>query len=127
MKDGYVTLSSIAGGDPYVTAINLNTTDGPTAKFLAIKYRTTVNRDGQVFISSASGWTGQGDNATFSYTSDGEWHLAVIDLNAVTALSGAATFLRYDFFTGGEGESVDVAYIAFFNSEADAQAYDAAL
>ncbi len=125
LKDGFITLTSTAGGDPYVTAINMGTTDGPTAKFLSIKYRTTVDASGQVFIGSGAGWTGQGDNPTFKYIPDGEWHLAIIDLNtAVTSLDGAATYLRYDFFTGGENESIDVAYIAFFNSEDDANAYE---
>ncbi len=124
LKGDYVTLTG-TDEDAYVTAIDMGTTDGPTAKLLAIKYRTSVtDQQGQIFIGSSAGWTGQGDNPTFDYIGDGQWHLLMFDLSTVEALTDAATYLRYDFFKVGTGRSIDVQYIAFFETAEQAAAYD---
>ena len=125
--EGYVTLLG-TGEDAYVTAILPGTRDLTTTKLLAIKYRTTTaGIPGQVFVGSGSRWDGIGDNLTFNYIADGEWHLLLLDLSSVNDLTGDATFLRYDFFTVAKGRSIDIAYIAFFDSMTNAEIYDARL
>ena len=71
---------------------------------------------------------------TYRYTGDGEWHFAITDLTTDTdAGSGPWTdalminWFRFDFANNYTAEdpaySVDLAYIAMFESEEDAQAY----
>ncbi len=125
--EGYVTLLG-TGEDAYVTAILPGTRDLTTTKLLAIKYRTTAaGIPGQVFVGSGDRWDGIGDNLTFHYIADGEWHLLLLDLSSVNDLTSDATFLRYDFFTAARGRSIDIAYIAFFDSMTSAEVYDGRL
>ncbi len=128
MGDGYVSLHA-TGLDTYVTAIPMGTSDGPSGKFLAIKYRTSTAADtqGQVFIGSEMAWSGQGDTCDINYNSDGEWHVVIVDLSSVAKYTANAQYLRFDFFKDGTGKSLDVAYLAFFASAAEAEAYEAYL
>ncbi len=125
VTDNYVTLVG-NGEDAYVTAIPIGTSDATTTKLVALKYRTNVaDIGGQFFIGSGNSWTGQGDSIDFSYVADGQWHLLLVDLSGVTALTGAANYMRYDFFADGTNHAIDVQYIAFFDSADQAYAYDA--
>ncbi len=124
MKNGYVTLTS-HGDDPYVAVIPSGTLTKAT-KTLVVKYRTTsTNTTGQYFVGSGANPQGRGDIVDIPYTADGEWHLAIVDLTGLTALSGDANYLRFDFFKGNSANlSIDVQWIAFFETEEEASIYD---
>ncbi len=132
MGEGYITLTG-TDTDAYVTAILPGTTDAVTTKYLFIKYRTT-HKDllGQVFTGSGMVWEGDQNKLNFPYEGDGEWHLLMVDLTPNETLTGNAGFLRYDFFQYGadpdtkEERSIDVQYLAFFESAEEAAAFDAA-
>ena len=114
-------------GDAWVSLIAAPT---QAAQYLVIKYRTSLDRDGQFFVGSGAGPTGQNDCPMIDYTSNGRWNLAIIDLSTVEAVNEnyEINYLRYDFFTDGKGDAtIEVGYIAAFNTVEAAQAYDATL
>ena len=136
-------VASVTSNGTYATLVGAN--DGPHgdawimvqnapiqgAQYVVIKYRTTVDRDGQIFIGSKGGPSGSGDCPNIDYTSDGKWQLAIVDLaqESITSVNKETyeiAYLRYDFFTNGKDDAtIDVAYIAAFNSVEAAIAYDA--
>ncbi len=132
MGEGYITLTG-TDTDAYVTAIVPGTTDAVTTKYLFIKYRT-AHKDllGQVFTGSGEIWEGDQNKLNFPYEGDGEWHLLMVDLTPNETLTGNAGFLRFDFFQYGadpdtkEEHTIDVQYLAFFETAEEAAAFDAA-
>jgi hypothetical protein len=97
--------------------------------YMAIRYRTNSVLDGQFFIGSGRGPTGQGDNFSVYWDEGEAWNLLIIDLTAVGIHSienDLVNFLRFDFFTSGcdEGDYFDVAYVGFFNTAEYAKDYD---
>ena len=121
----YITITTGTVGDPYYQLPMING-KGYQAGFIAIKYRTTVEIGGQIFIGSGAGPNGQGDNPTFDYVSDGKWNLVIVPLEGVASITDAGiNYLRWDMFQRGENNSIDMAYIAAFNSAEAAIAYDA--
>lgn len=125
VTDNYVTLTC-SGADPYVTAIKPGTRDAVTTKLLAIKYRTVDGSQGELFMGAGSGWTGTDDHLTYTYIPDGEWHLLLVDLSSLASLGRRnARYFRFDFFTeGAAGRSIDVQYLAFFETTEQAETYD---
>ena len=121
----YITITTGTVGDPYYQLPMINQ-KGYQAGFIAIKYRTTVEIGGQIFIGSGAGPNGQGDCPTFDYVSDGKWNLVIIPLEGVASITEAGiNYLRWDMFQRGTENSIDMAYIAAFNSAEAAIAYDA--
>ncbi len=118
---------TVNGGDPYVALINLGSyLELP--QYMAVSYRTNTEADGQFFIGSGSGWSGQGDSTTVNWNQDGAWNSMVVDLNNAGLSSiqdGIVTYCRFDFFTGqgAEGDYFDIEYVAFFNSAEAAEKY----
>ena len=97
-----------------------------------VKYRTTAPES----VNAQFAWHNGAAHGfkSFPYTGDGEWHFAITDLTTDTdAGSGPWTdalminWFRFDFANNYTAEdpaySVDLAYIAMFESEEDAQAY----
>ena len=121
----YVTLTSAeSGGDPWILFRNVNV----NAQFIAVKYRTTVaNKQFHYFVSSTGNdATGAGDMSdVHSYEADGNWHVDIIDISGIEKVDDACllSFLRYDFYTDGTNEAIDVAWIGAFNTAEAAQAY----
>ncbi|MBE6585843.1 MAG: discoidin domain-containing protein, partial [Ruminococcaceae bacterium] len=98
-------------------------------RYMAISYRTNSATDGQFFMGSGQGWTGNGDQFLQAWNEDGNWNLAIIDLHNVGLTAFADDILNYarlDFFTdaGAEGDYFDIEYIAFFNTAEAAAKYD---
>jgi len=124
-EDGsYVTLTNGTVGDPYVTFRQINA----NARYVAIKYRTNVSASAFNLFAASTGndATGAGDMlAPQNYVADGMWHVAIVDTDPAEAVNEecALSFVRYDFFTDGQDRSIDVAYIAGFNSAEAAEAY----
>ena len=117
-----------AGGDPYVAIIPLNS-NYILPQYMAISYRTNSATNGQFFMGSGAGWSGQGDAFGVDWA-EGDWSFMIIDLTktGVTSLTedGKITYARLDFFVneGAEGDYFDVQYVGFFNTPEYALAYD---
>ena len=126
-EDGkYVTIVGANDGQHGDIWLSFLTSPVKGAQFIAIKYRTTMDRDGQIFVGSVGNPSGQNDNPMIDYTSDGEWHLALVDLSTVASVNEAydIAYLRYDCFTNGKDDAtIEVAFIAAFNTAEAAQAY----
>jgi len=139
-----------AGNDPYGTIKFDETIDPATTKWAAIKYRTVTKTDntgvdliGQIYIDPAAE-----PFCPVKWNHSQKWETIVVDLTSVsekTTLTeiwtgAAGTGFRLDPMESNrdaeaasnstdtavvaDGDSIDIAYIAFFNSEADAKAFD---
>ena len=125
---GFVTYTA-KGSDPSFFLCRETTKVAP---YMAIKYRTTAKNTGcEVYVGSVqSGPNGRSDRVTYRYTADGEWHIAVIDLRKAAdynADTNTVNYLRLDFLYSDSGLSggatLDVEYIAFFNTYDEAAVY----
>lgn len=145
-NDPYATIRFNANGK--------NTTIDPdTVKWAVIKYRTVTETDntgvqliGQFYILSAAE-----PFVPIKYNHTREWETLVVDLTSVsekTQLASAWNSTKYTDKTGirfdplesnrdaeaatsesdtavvSDGDSIDIAFIAFFDNEDDAKAYD---
>ena len=125
-KKTFIRLTA-AGGDPYVAIIPLNS-NYVLPNYMAISYRTNSAVEGQFFMGSGAGWSGNGDSFMVTWT-EGDWSFVIVDLSqtGVTSVTdNKYTYLRMDFFAGdsAEGDYYDIEYIGFFNTAEYAQAYD---
>ena len=145
-NDPYATIRFNSSG-------NNTTIDPDTVKWAVIKYRTVTETDntgvqliGQFYILSAAE-----PFVPIKYNHTREWETLVVDLTSVsvkTQLASAWNSTKYTDKTGirfdplesnrdaeaatsesdtavvSDGDSIDIAFIAFFDNEADAQAYD---
>ena len=125
---GFVTYT-VKGSDPSFFLYRETTKVAP---YMAIKYRTTAKNAGcEIYVGSVqSGPNGRSDRVTYRYTADGEWHIAVIDLRKAAdynADTNTINYLRLDFLYSdsglSNGSTLDVEYIAFFNSYDEAAVY----
>ena len=125
---GFVTYTA-KGSDPSFYLYR-ESTEIPS--FMAVKYRTTTrNVGGEIFVGSVqTNPNGRSDRVTYKYTADGEWHIAVIDLRKAAdynADTGKVNYLRFDFLHSdgnlSGGASLDVEYIAFFDTVDEASVY----
>ena len=121
---------TIKGSDPGYFLFSEETKVAP---YMAIKYRTTTrNVQGEIFAGSVQSTpNGRSDHCRFAYTSDGEWHTAVIDLTQIAdynASTNTVKYLRFDFLHSDSGlsnaASLDIAYIGFFDTMDEAMVYE---
>ena len=122
----FVTIDAIGQGDPYYQLPMLNQ-KGTVAQFAAIKYRSSSSfTTSEMFVGSGAGPNGQGDNIRFELTCDDNWNLVIIDLSQATAVAdGVVNYLRWDPFAGSSDATIDLGYVALFNTAEAALAYDA--
>ena len=122
-EDGFASFTA-TGADPWFL---LTGNIGEMPKYMAIRYRTNTDKNGEFFISNGANPEG-GKSFVFSYNADSEWNLLIFDLSVVAPYMTEATVghIRYDFFVDipAEGTFLEVAYIAFFNTPEYALAYD---
>ena len=115
---GIVTLTA-TGGDANYTLFNGTKT---AARYMVIRYKTTVSDKAEFFLSSTSTGPEAGQSFKMDLVGDGAWHSDIIDLTTVGVSSlntetWEINFIRFDFFdTSAEG-TMEVEYIAFFDSE----------
>lgn len=117
-------------GDPYFYPhFQGNVTIDPaTTQWVAIKYRANSAIDGAFIEIYASAPAAPGAHETIN--GDGNWNVAVFNVkdagNWDSNYGSDQTRARFDPIEGGkavDGAKIDIAWIAFFNNEADAQAY----
>ncbi len=133
-EDGYVTFIA-EGDDPYfrfADGYEPNVTTENLA-YAAIKYRTTAAiSSGEFFTNRRSGsqWGGPGTHVDWSYCNDGNWHAVVVDATpAWGATTGDSLYaFRFDPLASGaeSGDTIDIAYIAFFADKDSAIDYASA-
>ena len=116
-----------AGGDPYVAIIPLSSSY-TLPQYMAIRYRTNSAVEGQFFMGSGTGWSGNGDSFMVTWA-EGDWNYVIVDVaqTGITSVTdGLVTYARLDFFAGdsAEGDYFDIAYIGVFNTAEDALKYD---
>ena len=124
----YITITTGTVGDPWVQLPMVNG-QGYVASYIAIKYRTSSPiTQGGVFVGSGAGPTGQGDEILYQMINDGKWHVLILDLSESPAVqNNVVNYLRWDMFTGGQNNVIDISYIAAFHSEQAALDYDASV
>lgn len=116
-----------SSGEAYFSLIRKPTEIAPV---MAVKYRTTTTGvHSQVYTHSTSVGVQGGSATTFSLTCDGEWHLAIVNLmGRVSGFDGKiAKHFRFDFLNASVlpvDSYMEFEYIAFFNSEKDAQIFE---
>jgi len=125
-----------SGDDPCsgVTFSGAHTNMDPDAvKWAAIKYRTVSEKDsggaaltGQIYVQPA-----QEPCVKVEYNHTQNWETLVLDLSGCAAWNSEkytqTNSIRFDFLQGNkvqDGDSIDIAWIAFFENEADAKAYN---
>ena len=132
--EGFVTFTA-KGDDPY---FKFGDEFNPTGKgtelaFAVIRYRTTAAIGKGEFFTNRSGgaqWGADGTHVEWSYNTDGQWHCVVVDCTSAWGKAANETLyaFRFDPLASGAtaGDSIDVAYIRFFQSEDNARAFAAA-
>ena len=124
-KEGYITLTS-TGADPWISplvdGVDMNNQELPTARTLAIKYRTDYSVTAQVFVNVRN--TSKDKN--FYWTGDGEWHLLVVNIADILPAKASTTLLRLDF-ANAKDVTIDIQYVALFENEQEALTYDATI
>ena len=126
----YYTFNIVNGNDPYFW-IQTPTIKPSEAKYVAVMHRGNVKGKSMEFFCSRSDGVQMGQTgSTFAFplTSTGDWSKVI---SACSAWSNAAANVSFDIFridplAGGtvKDMSIDIQYIAFFASEADAQGFD---
>ena len=120
-----ITTINVTGGDPNATYFNESKT---AARYMAIRYRTSVQDNMEVFLSSSDAAPAAGQSFKRELAADGAWHTDIIDLSTV----GVSTlntdtyelkFLRVDFFDAASSGTMELEFIAFFDSEDAAYQY----
>ena len=126
VTDNYITLVA-SGDDPHMDLYMDGSNPMEGARYVAIKYRTTVeSRKVEVFIATAATYDPANGNVQAPAINDGKWHLLIIDLDTLSAVEdykiGA---IRFDFLQDAvaDGDSIDIQFFAFFNSEEAAKKY----
>ncbi len=107
--------------DPSVLVMNGEAIPGT---FIAVMYRTLAkgnNLRGEFFAGSGGGAVG-GSSTVFSYINDGRWHYQIIDVAAHPDMTGKMAYIRYDYFNAAN-HTIDVAYVAVFDSMEHAESY----
>ncbi|MBQ7699560.1 MAG: hypothetical protein IJT49_04365 [Clostridia bacterium] len=122
-----------SGGDPYlyVHFSGGKSIDPDSTQWTAIKYRSGAKNDGAVIEVYASSPTAPGSNDKL--VSDGKWNIVVFNVKDAGNWNGEdygdKTRVRIDPFDGKgngsvkTGSYIDIAWAAFFKTEADAKAY----
>lgn len=131
--EGEYTTFTAGGDDPY---FRFDDACSPTVtarelSYIAILYRTTSEiASGEFYTNRSDGrqWGADGTHAVCQYKNDGEWHIALCDASSVWGNTDGVNLyaFRFDPLASGckAGDTVDIAYLAFFESREWALAFD---
>ncbi len=132
-EDGsYTKLTTLQ--DPVSSEAYFNLVSAPVdaAPVLVMKYRTTSKGpSAEFFLDSVNAGATAGSSLNGSLNANGKWHLVTFDFGErIATFDGkTANYIRFDFFNSTSladlaNASIDVAYIAFFNSVRDAEMFE---
>ena len=122
--EDYVVITA-ADNDPYMYLTMAEFTAG---KFLAVSYSTSDATDCQFqfYLNFGTGATEE-CMRTAPLTVDDEWHLMIIDVSELVNEESKASFFRIDPLMCDDGipsgASLSIEYIAFFDTEEEANAF----
>ena len=127
-KDGYYSFV-ITGSDPYVwlSEPGVKCAD---AKYVLFYYRTDCPAQGELFVQRSDGVEmGQGgSHKSWQWNASGEWEKQIVYLDSWADANASLKIVRLDPLANGpfvNGETtIDIAYIAFFASEEDANNFN---
>ena len=126
LGDGFTTFKA-TGDDPY-TWMQAPGCKVLEAQYVAIRYRTTANRKGEVFCTRSDNDNIVANNHAWNWVASGEWETIVVSLTPWQNAKEGATFnvFRIDPLQANvrAGESIDIQYYAFFPTEEEAKAFD---
>ena len=126
LGDGFTTFKA-TGDDPY-TWISGPTCTVPEATYVAIRYRTTAKRSGELFCTRSDNDNIVANNHQWKWNASGEWETIVVSITPWQNAKEGATFniFRIDPLQANvrAGESIDIQYYAFFSNEADAKGFN---
>ena len=127
-KEGYYSFV-ITGSDPYVW-LGQPKTKCNEAQYVLFYFRTSCQAQGELFMQRSDGVEmGQnGSHMSWAWNATGEWETQVIYMSAWANSSATINILRLDPLANGafvNGETtIDIAYIAFFATEEDANNFN---
>ncbi len=127
-NEGYFTFR-IDGADPYVW-LGRPGIKGTQAKYAAISYRTDLAAQGEFFVQRSDGveMGHNGSHMSWNWNATGEWETIILQCNAWGDSNANLNILRLDPMANGAFENgkttIDIAYIAFFATEEDANAFN---
>ncbi len=122
---GIATLTATGADANYMVFSEAKT----AARYMAVRYRTSINDSMEFFLSSSDNGPAGGQSFKRPLVNDGAWHTDIIDLSTVNVSTlntetYALNFLRFDFFDTASEGTLEVEYIAFFDSEDAAFQYN---
>ena len=124
MEEGgykFVRLTVNGGDSQFMVVKDL----GTMPRYLAISYRANSDLDGEMFIGTTGGPNGQNDHVALDWNNDSVWSLMIVDLSTVANITdGNVGYFRLDPFRDTTDGSIDIEYIAIFNTAEYALAYD---
>ncbi len=130
-EDGTYNIITVNSDDPVCGNLKPGQTEG--GRYIGFKYRVTTDQPIVVefFIDSNGGIASADQMINAPLTTDGEWHVGVIDTSTMTSYDGSKiAALRFDPMNpatagGTLGTNViDYAWVGMFHSEADVYAYN---
>ena len=127
-KDGYYTFT-ITGSDPYLWLGQPNI-KGTDAQYAKIVYRTDLDAQGEFFVQRSDNvQMGQeGSHIAWRWNATGEWETIVLHCGAWANSNASISIMRLDPMANGafvNGQTtIDIAYIAFFATEEDADSFN---
>ncbi len=126
--EGYISITA-TGDDPSVWLPNPPVRCNQAA-YAVIMQRTTSKKQGEFYANRSDGkQMGEaGTNVKFDQNSSGKWTKTIADCSIWTDADDSVTFtgFRYDplQLNVTAGEHIDVQYVAFFETQEDAEKFD---
>lgn len=140
--DGYATITSTdPATSPFFIIQNIEVPN--TQKYVAVKYAAEsvfLDENGEKSANSYM-WVTAGNDENPKVLdwdrpdecigdpkliTDYEWHLAIFEISATFLGVGDLNITTFRMPGAAPGENIDIAYVGFFKTEEEAQAYDAA-
>lgn len=125
LKEGYTTFTMV-GGDPS-TWMKAPSCSLNQAQYVKIKYRTEVSGKGAIYCTSTANGN-LSSPVNWQWTNSGEWETVVFCVKDWQTADADVFFdiFRFDVFEfGGKNNAdLDIQYIAYFSTEADAEGFN---
>ncbi|MBE7065163.1 MAG: hypothetical protein E7384_05060 [Ruminococcaceae bacterium] len=120
----------VTGSDPQFLAKSVSISSASTNKWCIMRYRTTSAIHLKIYFGTTSAGISE-SNAFFCSNSstnplekDGEWHDLIFNCNSLNSRwTGTVNTLRWDIENYATNDTIDIAFISIFNSDANATAW----
>ncbi len=104
----------VKAADPWFVLADSEKTAVTGAQYLRIRYRTSVNIQGRLYLGESQ--IGDGGALPVNYVCDGEWHTLELDLGQSATYAQTLGAIRYDPMDGTDpdNEAIDIAWIGLY-------------